>query len=104
VTLSLFFFSVPSLSLTNDHTQSITDAEGSTTISPSKIQSPSTPSPHPALVSTMSVGYRIWVGAMGRDVTAETLTANFSRFGTLSEGIRLKTDLTHRFGSEAVIT
>lgn len=52
----------------------------------------------------MSVGYRIWVGAMGRDVTTETLTANFSRFGTLSEGIRLKTDLTHRFGSEAVIT
>jgi hypothetical protein len=52
----------------------------------------------------MGADYRIWVGAMGRDVTTETLTATFSRFGTLSEGIRLRTNLTHRLGSEAVIT
>jgi len=52
----------------------------------------------------MSAAYRIWVGGMNRDVTVDDLAATFSRFGRFLEGIRLRTDSTHRLGSEAVIT
>ena len=52
----------------------------------------------------MNAGHRIWVGGMNRNVTVEDLAATFTRFGRFSEGIRLRTDLTHRLGAEAVIT